>query len=81
VYGLRRSNYFDRAQTRASTKKGSSNISLPLRGRPLYIGDRTRDFWMRSETLKQQNQECAINGALSLEMNEKEEIAAHNAFL
>ena len=40
----------------------SEKVHLPLRGHNLYIGDRIRDFWMRSEMLKAQNfQQNAIN--------------------
>jgi hypothetical protein len=33
----------------------ADKVSLPLRGHNLYIGDRVRDTWMRSEKLKDFN--------------------------
>ena len=43
---------YEQSTSTKASQKAPGNISLPLRGHMLYIGDRIRDFWMRGELLK-----------------------------
>jgi len=46
-------------------EKKKTNLSLPMRGRHMYIGDKTRDQFMRCEILKHANE----NEETNLEVN------------
>jgi hypothetical protein len=42
--------------TLAKAEKKKTNLSLPMRGRHMFIGDKTRDQYMRCEFFKQANE-------------------------
>jgi hypothetical protein len=42
-------------------EKKKTAISLPMRGRHMYIADKARDQFMRCEVLKQANESESIN--------------------
>ena len=47
--------------TLKKAEKKKTNLSLPMRGRHMYIGDKTRDQYMRCEVLQQANENDAAN--------------------
>jgi hypothetical protein len=42
--------------TLKKAEKKKTNLSLPMRGRHMFIGDKTRDQYMRCEFFKQANE-------------------------
>ena len=47
--------------TLKKAEKKKTNLSLPMRGRHMFIGDKTRDQYMRCEVLKQANENEETN--------------------
>jgi uncharacterized protein with gpF-like domain len=45
----------------AKAEKKRTTVSLPMRGRHIYITDKTRDQYMRAEVFKQANENEEIN--------------------
>lgn len=64
------------AALKISIKETSKTAQLPIKGQPLYIGDRQRDANLRNEIMQQMNEHTRLLGQVhnKLMAHEKDQI-------